>query len=151
MPSPKREIVAGEFVALLATVTLPDKLPAATGEKVASNFADCPGARIRPAEIPVSEYRVPETLTFDTVTLEFPAFVKVTLSMLLFPTVTFPKFRLEVLAVRSAVAAAPVPVNVTVVGELETSLITDTIPDKAPGAFGEKRMLNVACFPGAIV
>ena len=29
-PSPKSEIVAGEFVALLATITLPDKLPAKT-------------------------------------------------------------------------------------------------------------------------
>src|SRR5579863_2583588 len=100
VPSPNREIVAGEFVALLATVTLPDKLPAATGEKVASSFADCPGARIRPGETPLSEYCAPETLTFDTVTLEFPAFVRVTLSTLVFPTATFPKFRLEALAVR---------------------------------------------------
>ena len=54
-PSPEREIVAGEFVALLATVTLPDKLPAATGENVASNVADWPGARIKPAETPFVE------------------------------------------------------------------------------------------------
>jgi hypothetical protein len=40
VPTPDNEIAAGEFVALLATVTLPDKLPAATGENVASNFAD---------------------------------------------------------------------------------------------------------------
>lgn len=55
VPPPAREIVAGEFVALLATVTAPDKLPAARGENVASNVADCPGARINPAETPLSE------------------------------------------------------------------------------------------------
>lgn len=55
------------------------------------------------------------------------------------------------LAVRSAVAAMPVPLKVTVLGEPEMSLITETVPDKAPAAFGENRMLNAACFPGAIV
>ena len=49
----------------------------------------------------------PKQLTFDTVTLEFPAFVRVRLRALLFPTVTFPKFKLEALVVRSAVAAIP--------------------------------------------
>jgi hypothetical protein len=55
VPSPEREIVAGEFVALLATVTLPGKLPAAAGENVAFKVADCPGARIKPAETPLAE------------------------------------------------------------------------------------------------
>ena len=151
VPAPEREIVAGEFVALLATVTLPDKLPAAAGENVASNVADCPGDRTRPAETPPSEKCAPEALTFDTVTLEFPAFVSVTLNMLLFPIATFPKFKLEVLMVRTAVAAIPVPLKETVLGELETSIMTDTLPDKAPGAFGEKITLNVARFPAAIV
>jgi hypothetical protein len=55
VPSPEREIVAGEFVALLATVTLPGKLPGAAGVNVASKVADCPGARIKPAETPLAE------------------------------------------------------------------------------------------------
>ena len=33
VPSPEREIVAGEFVALLVTVTVPGKLPAASGRE----------------------------------------------------------------------------------------------------------------------
>jgi hypothetical protein len=144
VPAPEREIDAGEFVALLATVTLPDKLPVATGENVASNVADCPGARTRPVETPLSEKCAPETLTFDTVTLEFPAFVSVTLNPLLLPTTTFPKLKLEVLVVRTAVAAIPVPLKDTVLGELETLLKTATLPDSAPGAFGEKITLNVA-------
>ena len=54
-PSPESEIVAGEFVALLVTVTVPGKLPEATGENVASSVADCPGDRIKPAETPLTE------------------------------------------------------------------------------------------------
>lgn len=151
MPAPERAIVAGEFVALLATVTLPEELPVEAGENVASSVADCPGARIKPAETPLSEKLAPETLTFDNVTLEFPAFVRVTLKALLFPTVTFPKLKTEALVVRNAVAAIPVPFTETVPGELETSVITETWPETAPGAFGEKMTLNAACFPAAIV
>jgi hypothetical protein len=55
VPAPESEIASGEFVALLITVTLPGKLPAARGENVASNVADCPGARIKPAETPLAE------------------------------------------------------------------------------------------------
>jgi hypothetical protein len=151
VPAPESEIVIGEFAALLSTVKLPDKLPTATGENVASNVADCPGVRIRPDETPLSAKCPPETLTFETVTLEFPALVTVTLRSPLLPTATFPKLKLEALVVRSAVAAIPVPLKVTVLGELETSVITETLPEMAPAALGEKITLNVACFPAAIV
>jgi hypothetical protein len=83
--------------------------------------------------------------------LEFPAFVRVTLETLLFPIATFPKLKLDVLVVRRAVAAIPVPLKETVLGELETSLMTETWPDNAPAAFGEKTRLNVDCFPGPTV
>ena len=137
-------------MALLITVTLPGKLPKDLGENVASNVADCPGARIKPAETPLTEKNAPGTSTFDTVTLEFPAFVRVTLNVLLFPTETFPKFKLDELEVRNAEAAIPIPLKETVLGELEMSLMTETLPDKAPAALGEKTTLNVDCFPGPI-
>lgn len=85
------------------------------------------------------------------VTLEFPEFVSVMLKALLFPTVTFPKFKLEALSVRNAVAAIPVPLNETVLGELERSLVTEISPDKAPADLGEKTTSNVDCFPAPIV
>jgi hypothetical protein len=138
-------------VALLSTLTLPDRLPVSTGENAASNVVDCPGARIKPAETPLSENCAPETTTLDTVTLEFPEFVSVTLNALLFPTCTFPKLRPEALVVRSAVAAIPIPLTETVLGELETSDITEILPDTAPAALGEKITLNEACFPAAMV
>jgi len=94
---------------------------------------------------------VSETVTFETVTLELPAFVRVTLKALLFPRATFPKLKLEVLVVRSAVAAIPVPLKETVFGELEMSLMTETLPDNAPAFFGAKITSNVDCFPASIV
>jgi hypothetical protein len=75
----------------------------------------------------------------------------VTLNVLLFPTATVPKLKLEVLVVRSAVAAVPVPLKVTMLGELERSLITVILPDKAPAAFGEKTTSKVDCFPAPII
>lgn len=150
VPAPESAIVAGEFVALLSTVTVPDELPVDTGANVASSVADCPGARIKPVETPLSEKCAPEMLTFDNVTFEFPAIVRVTLRALLFPTSTFPKLKLEAFVVRNAVAAIPVPLTETVLGEPDMSVITDTFPDTAPGAFGEKMTLNVPRFPAAI-
>ena len=75
---PESEIVSGEFVALLATETLPVILPAPDGAKVAVKVAACPGVRIVPEEIPDALKPAPETVTLEIVTLEFPAFVSVT-------------------------------------------------------------------------
>src|ERR1700690_1189364 len=93
-PVPDSEITAGEFEALLATVMLPDKLPAAAGEKITSNVAFCPGERIKPEETPDVANRVPARVTLEIVTLEFPAFESVTGSVLDAPEFSFPKFKL---------------------------------------------------------
>lgn len=55
VPAPASEMVIGELEALLAIVTLPARLPAVPGVKVPSSVADCPGARINPAETPAAE------------------------------------------------------------------------------------------------
>ena len=48
------------------------------------------------------------------------------------------------------VAATPVPLMDTLLGELAASLTTDTVPETAPAAFGENTTLNVDCFPAPI-
>ena len=83
--------------------------------------------------------------------LELPALVKVTLKTLLFPMVMVPKLKLLVLVVSRAVAAIPTPLRETVLGVLEASLTTDTLPDRAPAVLGVKITLKVACFPAAMV
>jgi len=77
--------------------------------------------------------------------------VRVTLNVLLLPRATFPKLKLDVFAVRSAAAAIPVPLKVTMLGELERSLRTETLPDNTPATFGVKTTSKVDCFPGPIV
>jgi hypothetical protein len=69
---------SGELVALLATETLPVTLPAAAGANVAVKAAVCPGAKMSPEETPLALKPEPDTVTFEIVTLEFPAFVSVT-------------------------------------------------------------------------
>jgi hypothetical protein len=77
-PVPESEMESGELVALLATETLPVTLPAAAGANVAVKAAVCPGPRMSPEETPLALKPEPDTVTFEIVTLEFPAFVSVT-------------------------------------------------------------------------
>src|SRR5580658_2665645 len=103
-PVPVKEMVVGEFVALLVTVTLPVTPVAAAGVKVTLSVTACPGVKVCPLETPAAANPAPETLTFETVTLEFPAFVNPTPRALPLPIATLPKLRLVVLAFRAKVA-----------------------------------------------
>jgi len=107
-PDPESEMIAGELVALLATVTLPVAPTAAAGVNVTLSAAVCPGVRICPIETPPAVNPAPEMLIFETVTLEFPVLVNVTPKTLLLPRLTLAKLRLAVLALSSAVAALTV-------------------------------------------
>ncbi len=78
-PVPESEMASGEFVALLATETLPVTLPALEGAKVAVKVAVWPGAMISPEDTPAALKPAPETVTLEIVTVEFPALVSVTL------------------------------------------------------------------------
>jgi hypothetical protein len=113
-------------VALLVTVTLPATLAAAAGVKVTFSVAVCAGARICPVETPLAVNPAPVMLTFETVTFEFPAFVNITLSMLLLPMLTFAKFRLVALVLSRYVAAFTVSVAALLV-TLPALFVTVTV------------------------
>jgi hypothetical protein len=104
---PAREILAGEFDALLLTVMLPAAAPLAEGANVELSVVDCPGAKIIPLA-PVALKPAPATITCAIVTFAVPTLVIVTLWMPLFATVTLPKFMLLVLEFSSKVPAATV-------------------------------------------
>jgi hypothetical protein len=142
-PAPEREIIAGELVALLAMVKLSVKFPAADGVKVTIRVAFCPGARISPVETPLVVNLASETFTLEMETVEFPALLSATLSVLLLPIATFPKFKLEELTFKSDVAATPDPLTATVAGELVALLMTETVPETLPVAVGENLISNV--------
>ena len=112
-----KEIVDGEFVALLVTVALPGWLPAEAGGNVTFRVAGCPGVRICPEETPLALYPAPEMLTPAMVTFAYPALVNVTPRMLLLPMVTLEKLKLDVLALRMKV-----PVFTVSVAELLVTL-----------------------------
>jgi hypothetical protein len=144
-------MVEGELLALLATVTLPDKAPAAIGSKVTLRTACCPGVRISPEETPLPENLAPETVTLEMVTLELPALVSVTLFVLLVLLVIFPKAKLDALELSSAAAATPVPLTDTGLGVLDALLVTETVPLTAPEALGANTIVKVDCLPAATV
>ena len=94
MPVPESAITAGEFEALLVTVMPPVTLPAVAGANVALNVAVCPGERMTPESPPPALKPAPATLTFEIVTLEFPALVSMRFCELLPDTFTPPNVRL---------------------------------------------------------
>jgi hypothetical protein len=97
-------MLAGEFVALLVTVTLPVTLPVAAGTKVTLKVAVCPGVRMVPADTPPALNPAPEMVTFEIVKLELSEFVSVTARVLLAPVFTFPKLKPAGLALSRKVA-----------------------------------------------
>ena len=96
--------------ALLATLTLPVAAPAVDGVNVAVRVAVCPGVRIKPVESPLALKPAPETLTLDTVTVEFPELVRVTVLLLVVDKLMLPKLNEVTLALSEAVAAFTVRV-----------------------------------------
>ena len=90
-PVPLRAMVAGEFVALLVTVTPPLKLPLAVGANATLNEVDCPALSVMGIDIPLTVKPVPVTLSFESDTLPVPVFVSVTAFVALVPAATLPK------------------------------------------------------------
>jgi hypothetical protein len=77
--------------------------------------------------------------------------VSVVVNELLFPTLTFPKLRVDVLRPRRRVAATPVPLREIASGELGALLTRVIVPDTAPAALGPKTASNVKALLAAMV
>ena len=121
----KSEIVSVAFEALLLIATLPATLPDADGANVTFSVADAPGLRMSPVEIPFAVNPAPEIETLETVTLEPPELVTVTACVLVLPTITFPKFKLELLGLSrpSALTVSVAALLVVVPKELLTVMV----------------------------
>src|SRR5712692_1318169 len=88
---PLRAIVVGEFGALLTSETLPVMVPVLAGANTTLKVVFCPGARVRGRLSPPTLRPLPETWTWETVTLALPELVMVKAYVLRVPTPTFPK------------------------------------------------------------
>jgi hypothetical protein len=85
------------------------------------------------------------------VALVFPLFVMVTFWELEAPTLIPVKLKLVVLAESETVAAVPVPLRATTLGELGALLVMLTPPVRLPAVVGANKTLKVAVLPAAIV
>jgi hypothetical protein len=106
-------MVPGEFVALLATFTLPLIVPAVFGVNVTSNVVVCPGAIVVPLT-PLVVIPVPPIVTTESVTLELPVFPNVTGNVFEWPRFSLPKLKLVGVVSSVGVSATPVPLKVIV-------------------------------------
>ena len=143
--------MVGEFVALLAIVTLPVRLPADVGAKVTVSAMDCPAVSVCADVTPVVLKPAPDIVTCEIVTLEFPEFVSVRFCELVLPTVTLLKLRLVGFAVTWSVAATPAPLSAIAVGDVGASLVNDRLPVTLPEVKGAKLTVIVPEPPAAIV
>jgi hypothetical protein len=135
-PLPERVIVAGEPVALLVIVTLPLTLPVAVGLNITLKVNFCNGVSVTGTLTPLSVYPVPAAPIAEICTFELPVLVIVTGCVEDVPFVTFPKLTAFVLSVRISVAATPVPVSATTVGDVAALLTNVILPLADPAAAG---------------
>jgi hypothetical protein len=142
VPVPVREIVAGELVALLTTVTLPARLPVEVGAKLTVNDVDWPAARLNGSVIPLVLKPVPVALTCEMETLEFPVLEIVTLCVALVPVVRLPKLSAVGEAESCSVVAMPVPLSGTTSDEFGALLTSVMLPEAVPAEAGAKPMVN---------
>ena len=133
------------------TVAFPVTVSETAGLKVRLNTAVCPGVRVLGVVIPLAVTSVAVTVIWEMVTLALPLLVSVTVLALELPALTFPKLKLVGLADIVTVAATPVPLNDTIVGEFGALLAIVTLPVRLPAVVGANRTLNVAVPPAAIV
>jgi len=84
-------------VLVLATVMLPEVLPAAVGAKLAASERLWPAARVTEPEKPLTLNPAPEEVTDETVTEPVPVLVKTTACDDAVPTSWLPKARLVTL------------------------------------------------------
>lgn len=129
------------------TVTFPVTLSEAEGLKAKFKDAFCPGVRVIGVEIPLAVTSLALTVTWESVTLEFPLLVMVTLLELELPALTLPKLTLLGLGEIVTKLATPVPVRVAEFGELGASLEMLTLPPRVPAVAGANRTLNEAVCP----
>jgi len=128
--------------------TLPVKLAAEPGAKLTVKEVFCPAASVSGTDRPVRLNPVPEALAAEIVTLAVPELLNVTVCVPLLPTSTFPKLKLEGLAV--SVPCTPNPLRATVAGEFGALLAIVSVPDALPVAVGAKVTVKELLAPGLI-
>jgi len=147
-PVPDRDTVAGEPVALLTTEMPPLTLPLTVGLNWALRVRFCAGESVTGVLPPASKKPAPFAVICEMVTLEFPVLVIVTFWVAeVVPVVMLPKLKLVGLMPRVSVAAIPVPVKLTVLGDVGALFTIEMLPEAVPTDVGRKSTLIVVLCP----
>jgi len=129
--------------------TLPVKLLAEAGAKLAVKEVVCPGLRVAGTDKPVMLKPVPEVLAAEIVTLAVPELLNVKVCVPLPPTSTLPKLKLEGLAV--SVPCTPVPLNAIAAGDPGALLLMEMLPEALPVDAGKNCEVKEMLEPALIV
>jgi hypothetical protein len=98
VPVPLKEIVRGEFGALLTSETEPVTLPAEVGAKTTLKVVFFPAAIVAGTVRPLMLKPVPDTVACEIVRVAVPPLVRLIVCELLLPVTTLPKLALVGLA-----------------------------------------------------
>src|SRR5207245_3969304 len=127
---------------------LPFTAPAIVGLNWTVSVRFCDGERVTGALPPVIVKPDPPKVIWEIVTFALPVFVMVTFCEAEeVPVVTLPKLRLVGLVPRVRIAAIPVPLRPTEVGEVGALLTIEMLPDAEPITVGRKATVIVVCCP----
>jgi hypothetical protein len=145
VPDPVRVSTVGVLAALVMMEMLPDATPLVRGVKIRFNDVLWPGPIVVGRDIPARWNSELVVVTEERVTLDSLA-VRVTVRVLLVPTVTLPKFKSVALGVNWP-AEMPVAERGIVRFEFEASESTVISPLPVPSAFGLKPTPKVTLCP----
>jgi hypothetical protein len=104
---PLNAITAGEFGALLTTLTEPLAVPADAGANCTLKFVDWPAARLTGSDSVPALKPLPATLTWVTVKVPVPLLLKEIVWVAGEPTVTLPKLALDGVMANPGCTALP--------------------------------------------
>jgi hypothetical protein len=149
VPDPLSAITSGELLAVLVTVTPPDRFPVVVGSKVTLKEVVWPTPRLT-GEKPAVLNPVPLALICEMETLALPVFVSVTGWVALVPVVRLPKLSDAGLGVSCNNDETPDPDRDTTTGEFGELFVSVTLPEKLLAVLGRKPTVKVDVPPGAI-
>src|SRR5260370_36614036 len=138
---------SGEPGALVVKATVPVKLLAEAGAKLAVKEVVCPGVRGAGTDKPAMLKPAPEALAPEIVTRDVPELLSVMVCAPVLPTSTFPKLKLDGLG--ESAASMLLTASEATVGELYALLLIETLPDALPAAVRANCALKVLDCPGA--
>lgn len=133
-PVPVTPITSGEGTPFVTSVIEPLTAEAEPGANSALNVTLEFGAIVVDVDNPVKLTPAPLAADCENVSIALPLFLSVIGCEFVFPTTTFPKLTLDVLAETNA--SKPTPLNEIAAGELAVSLPMETAPVAAPSLVG---------------